>query len=705
MASLADLMVKVGVDSDELTSGIEGAVESVESNLGKIGIGAAAAGGLMEGFARGQGDATAALGRTSTATGETEGSLRELASEMSNHTFAAADAAEGMELLTQKGITTREEFEHILPAVDDLADATGLGLTESIEAADKMLKPFGEDLNDIGENSDQMARLIAQTDVPLGTLERNLGRVPEELQQLGFGLDDAAAGIEHFREEGYTGQEAVREFRGAVADSDGDMQGFLDNLGITAEEWEKYGAAVEPQAGLAEELAEANNSVMTPMEKLQANVENLMFKYGALGEAAGMLAIPLLLLGPALKGILMVVPLLIKGVAGMVTGIAAAATAIWAKIAAMAAWVASMAVTAARVVAGWVLMGAQALIQGARMAAGWVLAMGPVGWITALVIGLVALIVANWDTVVAWTTSAWSAVSSFISSIWNSIVSWISSAVASVVSFVSSAWSTAQSVTSSVFSAIGAFISSIWSGIVAAISGFMSSIMSTISSILSSISATWSSIWSSVSSFLSTTWSNIVSAVTGAMGDLLSSVTGGVGDVLSTVGELPGKILSSLGDLGSLLIDGGKNIVQGLIDGITSMIGNVGSAVTGVVDKVKDFLPWSPAKEGPLRDNPPELGGRNIVDMIAGGMADGESSVVAEAERIAAAAAMDIPEVGGLRVPGAAQVGGRQANGSGEESEGSLIIRIDEMNVREETDIRKISEELDKLRKRDRRGS
>ncbi|MGW0523049.1 phage tail tape measure protein [Crossiella sp. NPDC003009] len=75
-----------------------------------------------------------------------------------------------------------------------------------------------------------------------------------------------------------------------------------------------------------------------------------------------------------------------------------------------AVMVGSMAATAASVVAGWVAMGAAALVRGAQMAAGWILAMGPVGWITAAVIGLVALIVSNWDTVKQWTSDAWNAV-------------------------------------------------------------------------------------------------------------------------------------------------------------------------------------------------------------------------------------------------------------------------------------------------------
>jgi len=88
----------------------------------------------------------------------------------------------------------------------------------------------------------------------------------------------------------------------------------------------------------------------------------------------------------------------------------------------VAGWIASgaqAAVNAARVVAGWVLMGAQAMLQGARMAAAWLLAMGPIPIIIALVVGLVVLIVANWDTIKEKTVAVFQWVWDWIKKIFN----------------------------------------------------------------------------------------------------------------------------------------------------------------------------------------------------------------------------------------------------------------------------------------------
>ncbi|MFC9688853.1 hypothetical protein ACFTSF_09955 [Kribbella sp. NPDC056951] len=91
---------------------------------------------------------------------------------------------------------------------------------------------------------------------------------------------------------------------------------------------------------------------------------------------------------------------------------------------------------AAKVVGAWIVMGTQALLQGARMAAAWLLAMGPIPLIIAAVVGLVALIIANWDTIVAWTKAAFQAIWDFLKMIWNAIVTGISAAIDGVLAAI-----------------------------------------------------------------------------------------------------------------------------------------------------------------------------------------------------------------------------------------------------------------------------
>jgi len=95
-----------------------------------------------------------------------------------------------------------------------------------------------------------------------------------------------------------------------------------------------------------------------------------------------------------------------------------AAGAVGSALATAAAWTGSalvsigtwvLAVIRAAVVAGaqFVMMAARAVAWAAVMAAQWLIAMGPVGWVIAVIIGLVVLIIANWDTVKRWTIAVW----------------------------------------------------------------------------------------------------------------------------------------------------------------------------------------------------------------------------------------------------------------------------------------------------------
>lgn len=115
-------------------------------------------------------------------------------------------------------------------------------------------------------------------------------------------------------------------------------------------------------------------------------------------------------------------------------------------------------IAAATKIGAWTMMAAQAMARAVVMAAAWVVAMGPVGWVIAAVVGLVALVVANWDRVKGATVAAWNAVSSAVSSAWAAVKGAVSSAASAVVGALSSAWNTVRS------TAVAA-----WNGLVGAI--------------------------------------------------------------------------------------------------------------------------------------------------------------------------------------------------------------------------------------------
>lgn len=173
------------------------------------------------------------------------------------------------------------------------------------------------------------------------------------------------------------------------------------------------------------------------------------------------------------------------------------------------------------ILVGLRMMGAAALKQGARMAAGFIIAMGPVGWVIATVIGLVALIIWKWDEIVAFTKKYWKIAWDFIKLVWGWIVQTVTEKALEMVSKIKSKFEEMKS----------------------AVEEKMNAAKEKVSNIL----------------------------------DAIKGVFDGID-----------------------LYESGKKIIQSAIDGILAMKGAVEGAVSKIAGAIRDFFPFSPAKEGPL---------------------------------------------------------------------------------------------------------
>lgn len=112
------------------------------------------------------------------------------------------------------------------------------------------------------------------------------------------------------------------------------------------------------------------------------------------------------------------------------------------------------------------------------------------------------------------------------------------------------------------------------------ITSVLNIVRSIVSSVLSGIRATFSSIFNSLRGIVSSAFNSVVNAV-----------KSGMNKAWNTVKNFTKKFFTA-----------GRNIVTSIADGIKSAVGAVTNAISGVVSKVRDFLPFSPAKVGPLDD-------------------------------------------------------------------------------------------------------
>lgn len=352
----------------------------------------------------------------------------------------------------------------------------------------------------------------------------------------------------------------------------------------------------------------------------------------------------------------------------------------------IAGWVrqAAAAVAAgARVVATWVLMGVQSMIRAAQMAAAWIVAMGPVGWIIAAVVALVALIIANWDTVKAWTLAIWDWVWNKIKSVaqfmidlfmnftlvgliiqhWDTIKNatkaawdwvmnaiktvweWIKTAVVAYFNFylniITTVWNAIKSASQTVWNAIKGVITTVWNGIKSVVTSVINSVKSTVSSVWNAIKSLTSTVWNGIKSVISGVLNTIKSLASGAVNSIKgffssgfnavkTTVSNALSNVVSTIKGLAGKVKSAVSGAASWLVNAGKSIIQGLINGIKSMAGKVGDAVKGVLKGARDLLPFSPAKKGPFSGKGWTLySGRSISEALAKGILQRKKRVAA----------------------------------------------------------------------------
>lgn len=182
----------------------------------------------------------------------------------------------------------------------------------------------------------------------------------------------------------------------------------------------------------------------------------------------------------------------------------------------------------------------------------------------------------------------------------------------------------------------------------------------------------------------------IVAAVIRRMIDLFRGARDGVGsfgkaaqtaisNAMAVFRNLGSVIRNAVGNLRTLLVEGGKNVIRGLIDGINAMWESLKARIRDAAQMVRNFWPFSPAKEGPLSGRGDlRLAGQNLVDRLTGGIADRMQSARSSAASLAGLFAGPIggPLDLAAAPAGAAMVSARAAAAAG--SYGPYVLLLDE---------------------------
>jgi hypothetical protein len=323
----------------------------------------------------------------------------------------------------------------------------------------------------------------------------------------------------------------------------------------------------------------------------------------------------------------------------------------------------------------WAAMAFSALASAAQVALAWLIAMGPIPLIIAAVVGLVALIILNWQTIVDWTTAAFTAVWAFLQMVWNGIVAAVQAAVDFILGIVTAVWNGIVAVTTAVFTGIWGFLQGVWGAIVGAVQAAVSGVLGAIG------------------------WlGQLPGMVAGWFASVFNAAVGKLGELISWLGSLPGQILGALGNLGNLLLDVGRQILEGLWNGLKNAANWVKDKIIGLI---KDIIP------GPIKSilgisSPSKVAaelGRWVPIGLAQGI-EGTSATVARASAqlagMVTAGIGDLSAISGPRSLTAVAAGGPVPAGGGFASGGDrATLRIDNFHATPNQSPADIAAELD----------
>ncbi|MGO2811014.1 MAG: phage tail protein [Brevibacterium aurantiacum] len=248
----------------------------------------------------------------------------------------------------------------------------------------------------------------------------------------------------------------------------------------------------------------------------------------------------------------------------------------------------------------------------------------------------VTAVIRHWDKIKAVTSAVWTWIVEKIKGVWTSIITAVTNAVDKVKTWISNAWNKIKSTTSN-----------IWNGIKTVMKN---AIVKAVMTVMNKVNQ--------IKSKMQNAWNRVKSITSNAFNGVKNAVSNGINGAVNFVRSLPGRALSALGNIGSKLYNSGWAMIQGFKDGIVSAFNNAVNAVKNGLNRIRNFFPFSPAKEGPFSGKGwTWYSGQSMSEGLADGMASGTSDVVRQSEALMKAAAFDAPSIPGMTRPSSSASG------------------------------------------------
>lgn len=265
-------------------------------------------------------------------------------------------------------------------------------------------------------------------------------------------------------------------------------------------------------------------------------------------------------------------------------------------------------------------------------------------------------------------TTVWNAIKAVAIAIWNGLKSAATSVFNAIKSVISSATSATKSVLVSIWNAIKSFIISTFNSIRSKASSAWNAIKSVISSVVGAIKSVVSSQFNAIKSIAINAWSAIRSAISSMVNGIRSKVSSAASFMRSTFA-------------------GAISAVKGFFGGLWSSIsGSLSNVVSGIKSKVMAAKEWL-TELNPFKRHSPSL-----VDNVLAG-----TKIIKKTYEGLGGMQIAPPQIGNVS---AGRINVNEAFGNVEGGKGggtnynAPLVQVENMNVRNDQDVRNVSREL-----------
>ena len=285
-------------------------------------------------------------------------------------------------------------------------------------------------------------------------------------------------------------------------------------------------------------------------------------------------------------------------------------------------------------------------------------------------------------------TTVMNAIQTVISTVWNAIKTAVETVVNAIKTAVTTAWNAISTTTQTIFNTVQTVISTVWNAIKTAVTTVVNAIKTVITTAWNAIKTTTSTVFNAVKSVVTSIWNGIKSAVMSVVNAMKSGISSAFNAIKSTI----------------------SGILNGIKSTFSSVFNGIWSTVSGIVNKLKSVFnfSWSLPKiklphfsiSGSFSLNPPSIPHFSVdwyKKAMSGGMILKDATIFGQSggTLLGGGEAGDEAVVGvsSLRSMIQDAVQGAALSLSGDQP----LINIEEMSVRSDDDIRKISQQLNTL--------